>query len=93
MIQHKNIDPAKLQHVMEAISDEIRDPSSLQFRKLRDLGSYGICGEFNAKNGFGGYAGFTEFRVSEEYVGIMDPSDLPEMRELMLMAMGKCVTK
>ncbi|MCW5669763.1 MAG: hypothetical protein KIT86_08880 [Hydrogenophaga sp.] len=46
------------------IADQLRDPGSAQFRSLR-VASYAggvlVCGEVNAKNSFGGYAGFVRF--------------------------------
>ena len=89
----KDIDPANFQLATNVISDQVRDPASLQFRRLRPL-SDGFCGEFNAKNGFGGYAGFTVFRAFDDgTVLILDPSDIPEMRELKLLTVGKCITE
>lgn len=45
---------------------ELRDPSSAQFKGLRLIHTSAarpevICGYVNAKNGFGGYAGFKPF--------------------------------
>jgi predicted RNA-binding Zn-ribbon protein involved in translation (DUF1610 family) len=52
---------------------QLKDPNSAQFRnvkiaKIREnvnepKESYAICGEVNAKNGFGGYTGFSGFVV------------------------------
>lgn len=43
----------------------LRDPESAQFQNLHGYatsqGDRIICGEYNAKNGFGGYAGFASF--------------------------------
>lgn len=33
----------------------------MQFRNIRSGDAGFVCGELNAKNGFGGYAGFTRF--------------------------------
>lgn len=51
----------------EAISQEIKDPSSAEFRNVqigagsgaRDLGT--VCGEVNGKNSFGAYGTFRRF--------------------------------
>jgi hypothetical protein len=40
------------------IEASVRDPGSLQFRNLQAYTEGVVCGEFNAKNGYGGYAGF-----------------------------------
>lgn len=57
-----------LAHAKSLISAHMVDPTSLQFRKTRvvhrvvDGKSLTIaCGEFNARNKFGGYTGFTGF--------------------------------
>lgn len=42
----------------------LRDPSSVQFRNIRTVSdeiSNGVCGEYNAKNAYGGYVGFKMF--------------------------------
>lgn len=47
------------------IASSLRDPSSAQFRNLHGYatsqGDRIVCGEYNAKNGFGGYVGFASF--------------------------------
>lgn len=45
------------------LSEHFRDPVSMQVRNLRRTtgNKYGVCGEVNAKNGFGGYDGFIPF--------------------------------
>lgn len=51
----------------QAITSRLRDPTSAQFREVTGYslpdGSRIICGEVNARNGFGGYAGFSPFYV------------------------------
>ena len=51
----------------QAIAGRLRDPGSAQFREITGYaledGSRIICGEVNARNGFGGYAGFSPFYV------------------------------
>lgn len=39
----------------------LNDPDSAQFRDVRRADETTVCGEVNAKNGFGGYVGFTPF--------------------------------
>lgn len=53
-----------LDEARAALEERVKDPSSLQFRKV--FISFGgdvrtVCGEFNAKNSYGGYAGFSRF--------------------------------
>lgn len=47
------------------IASQLKDPSSAQFRNVKagktDKGFDIVCGEVNARNGFGGYVGFTPF--------------------------------
>jgi hypothetical protein len=48
-----------------ALERGLKDPSSVQYRDIRVVtkktGTRTICGEFNAKNSFGGYVGFQSF--------------------------------
>jgi hypothetical protein len=48
-----------------AVKDQLRDGSSAEFRNVaayRDpSGKLSVCGEVNARNGFGGMAGYTRF--------------------------------
>jgi hypothetical protein len=53
-----------------AVSANLRDPESVQFRNLtvgktKANGAAYVCGEYNAKNGFGGYAGYERFMWDE----------------------------
>lgn len=45
-----------------AVKQILRDPSSAQFRSVREYAGP-VCGEVNAKNGFGGFTGYTRFIV------------------------------
>ena len=44
----------------EMVASNLRDPSSAEFRNIL-AGSDATCGEVNAKNAFGAYAGFKHF--------------------------------
>lgn len=46
--------------VKDAILEQLKDPASAQFSDLRVVPG-GLCGEVNAKNGFGGYVGRKPF--------------------------------
>jgi len=51
----------------EAISNQLKDPASAQFRNVRAKqfdDSSVVCGEVNAKNSYGGYIGFKQFVAS-----------------------------
>lgn len=46
----------------EAVSEQLKDPASAQFRNDRVVGNdRTVCGEVNGKNSAGGYAGFTSY--------------------------------
>lgn len=47
-----------------AVADSLKDPSSVQFRDVHYYPTTGaVCGQFNARNSFGGYVGFSLFKV------------------------------
>jgi hypothetical protein len=56
--------------IQSVVKNKMRDPQSAQFRNLQHLEIVTtkgqtlrhVCGEVNAKNGFGGYVGFTPFK-------------------------------
>lgn len=60
-----NPDAALIAEASSAVMAKLRDPGSAQFRNVRAvttiLGSKKVCGEVNAKNGYGGYTGFSRF--------------------------------
>ena len=53
--EDKRIDRAKRE-----IAQLLNDPESAKFRNLRIVGDT-VCGEFDGKNGFGGYTGYRKF--------------------------------
>lgn len=59
------IDTAK-----DAVAERLRDPSSAQFRNVKagqaNNGLNTVCGEVNAKNGYGGYAGYQRFITNSD---------------------------
>lgn len=76
-----------------AISSTLNDPKSAQFRNVRRGGSSAVvCGEFNARNAFGGYVPFRRFYASStppvigqqleiEPVTAIERAALPDFRE------------
>jgi hypothetical protein len=62
--------PSAADKAKEAVTAKLKDPSSAQFRNVQDKGSGLVCGEVNAKNGFGGYGGFEKFKVQSGAVVI-----------------------
>jgi hypothetical protein len=72
---NKNISPEMMSYIFESFSNEVVDPYSLQFRRLRTFTPVGadyegICGEVNAKNSFGSYLGFRVFQYLPKYNSI-----------------------
>ena len=48
----------------DAISRDLKDPSSVQFRSVTIVDAFGgkiVCGELNGKNSYGAYVGFKPF--------------------------------
>jgi hypothetical protein len=65
-------------HAQILVEKRLRDPASAQFSRLSvaDIGlKTVVCGEVNAKNGFGGYGGRESFVVMDERATLA--SDLP----------------
>ena len=78
-----------------ALSGILRDPSSAQVRKLRRTSDskYGVCGEVNSKNGFGGYVGFAPFAgvltSAAAEIQIFDREVVEQMPEATAAALAK----
>jgi hypothetical protein len=55
----------EIESISRALEQQVRDPVSLQYRMVQYSSGERqiICGQFNAKNGFGGYAGFRLFAL------------------------------
>lgn len=73
-----------------AVTDRLRDPGSAQFRSDYVFGGGNartVCGEFNAKNGFGGYFGFTPFIFDERTRRLTISSTDDEARDVI----GACL--
>lgn len=62
----KNIPAAIWMDAKQAVTENLSDPYSTQFDRLRPTSSDAttICGRFNAKNQAGGYVGFRPFSFS-----------------------------
>lgn len=59
---------AQEQAVKAAVTYDLKDPASAQFRPMvagvfPGGSSITVCGEVNSKNSFGGYVGFTSYMV------------------------------
>lgn len=65
------IDQEKIEEAHAAVKEELRDPESAVFRNTHgtsvseDGPLMGVCGEVNAKNGYGGFTGFAPFAYSQ----------------------------
>jgi hypothetical protein len=44
-----------------ALESSLNDPASVQYRDIQSFSESVVCGEYNAKNKFGGYMGFRRF--------------------------------
>lgn len=67
----------------KAMAHDLKDAASAQFQNVREVPSKSssyICGEVNAKNGFGGYTGFVDFVVTGDSAIIAADQD-PTIRE------------
>lgn len=62
--------PSAEEQVRRVLEMQLRDPSSLLLRNVRKAANGGICGELNARNGFGGYTGFQRFYLVGDFVTI-----------------------
>jgi|HubBroStandDraft_2_1064218.scaffolds.fasta_scaffold134155_2 hypothetical protein len=59
-----SLPPEVLRAVARSAADQMKDPGSVEFRNWHAFESQNgllVCGEINAKNGFGGYVGFIHF--------------------------------
>lgn len=62
------------------VAYDLKDPSSAKFRETKTVGP-AVCGEVNARNAYGAYAGFKHFIVVEGKV-IMEPETPSERLEV-----------
>lgn len=61
-----------VEQAKEAVAAELRDPQSAQFRNVKICPSGKIvAGDVNAKNAFGGYAGFEPFFYADGEVAFV----------------------
>ena len=52
----KNVSNAK-----KSLEYSLKDPSSVEYRNVRETTDQVVCGEYNSKNSYGAYAGFSNF--------------------------------
>lgn len=57
---------------IEIVNETLKDPESAQFRELRRVvntrGTTVVCGEYNARNSYGGYVGYEPFAIIDRYL-------------------------
>lgn len=66
---------AEVSSAKKYVADRMRDPSSVQFRNITRGNDGAVCGEFNAKNGYGAYGGFKMFYVGKTFRDIQPDED------------------
>lgn len=67
----------------EKVRELLRDPESARFKNISRHGDV-VCGEVNSKNGFGGYAGFSQFayEVTSGEAFVDDEDDIAPLAEM-----------
>ena len=55
------LDNPAITKVKNSVLAQLRDPTSAEFSNVRIVGGLVVCGEVNAHNGFGGFAGKQKF--------------------------------
>lgn len=92
-IPNADVTPDIEKRIAGAIKERVRDPDSVQLSKLEGGlspdGSTLVCGFYNAKNGFGGYAGPTPFAAIFS-PGSRNPPLLLWERDGAFLIYGKC---
>lgn len=63
----------QIAEVEAVVAASLKDPDSAQFRDIY-IGALHACGQVNARNGFDGYSGFTDFYVVGTALLVVDPS-------------------
>lgn len=66
------------------IRDRLNDPESAKFLNVVYRPELGVCGEFNAKNKFGGYVGYKKFLVETPGMTLIEGPDLQEYQRDLL---------
>ena len=77
-----NTEAKALSQAKKSLADDMKDPSSAQFRNVKlqpYLDGYVICGEVNAKNSYGAYVGYTRFVASTTSALTYEKSKYPSI--------------
>lgn len=68
-------DAALIDAAKSAVSRDLKDPSSAQFRDVSVIKQYCVFGEVNSKNSFGAFVGFKKFVFdSKRNKAMIDPA-------------------
>lgn len=57
----ENRESMLVEEAQQAVTDRLKDPDSANFRDVGVNDQNIVCGEMNARNGFGGYTGYSAF--------------------------------
>jgi hypothetical protein len=68
-------EPSSFKQAREAVSHNMRDPESSQFRAVAAGYAGAVCGEVNAKNAMGAYVGFRRFAWSDSLGAYVDDGE------------------
>lgn len=64
----------QIEDAKSQVQEMLKDPASVQFKevavKKNSLGETAVCGEYNARNSYGGYVGFKTFGVVGKNVSL-----------------------
>lgn len=66
---------SRITEAKQSIASDLKDPNSVEYRNLHKYSESVVCGEYNAKNSYGGYIGFKPFiygSTGENYIRKMD---------------------
>jgi hypothetical protein len=94
----KNGEQKTISVALQQVRDLLKDPDSAKFQKIRIRDYQGevvVCGEVNAKNSYGGYAGYRLFiagvsAANLEYTsGRSDPTFYADINHEMIVACGR----
>lgn len=66
----------------QSVKNMLKDPSSVQFRGLHTNSAGDVCGQFNAKNSYGGYEGFEDFMYEKSSQLLLNVEKLKIMRDI-----------
>lgn len=66
---------------LQQLTQSFKDPESVRYREVYMSKSGALCGEVNAKNSMGGYAGFEEFYTSGGKIVLLSARQIAEGSE------------